>query len=252
MSTYTMKELSNVYASYCGSAIAVCRLTREIVGGQPATDEGIRAFAKHHLKIPDDQIEDVVARIKGEEIGECDKTPEAGELKEKESYGLNVLRRSAFGPWLGDWQIKAALKQAASRVGLFVSKRGTKGDIAEMGRISAHGISLHGPEFHIYLIDSESEAPAGVEYKKFFGSVTTPSGRKSIVNDAECCLIGSRFEFQFQWYDGKLTEADMVSIFSALPVIGLGSAKSLEQGKIEIEKLEIEMSQRPAKAPKEQ
>jgi hypothetical protein len=241
MSSYTMKDLSPVYAAYCGSAIAVCRLTREIVGGQPATDEGIRAFAKHHLKIPDEQIEAVVARIKGEEIGERDTTPATGEIKEKESYGLNVLRHSDFGPWIGDWQIKAALKQAASRVGLFVSKRGTRGDVAEMGKVSAHGISLHGPEFQVHLIDSETDEAAQTEYQKFMGRVNTPAGAKSIVNDAECAPSGSRFSFRFQWYDAKLTEPDIVSIFAALPVIGLGSAKSLERGKFDIESLDIEL-----------
>ena len=251
MSRYTMQDLSAAYAAYCGSAIAVCRLTREIVGGQPATDDGIRAFAKYHLKIPDDQIEAVVARIKGEEIGERDKTPESGELKEKESYGLNVIRHSRFGPWLGDFQLKAALKQAASRVGLFVSKRGSKGAIAEMGKVSAHGISVHGPEFQIHLIDSEADAPAKTEYKRFWGSVNTPSGRKSIVSDAEICPIGSRFAFRFQWFDDKLTEADMVSIFAALPVVGLGSAKSLEQGKIEIETLDIEFPPKRKKPAEE-
>lgn len=92
MSRYTMKDLSTAYAAYSGSAITVCRLTREIVGGQPATDEGIRAFAQHHLHIPEDKLDEVVARIKGEEIGERETTPPNGEVKEKESYGLNVLR----------------------------------------------------------------------------------------------------------------------------------------------------------------
>ena len=247
MSSYTMKDLNAVYSAYCGSATAVCRLTREIVGGQPATDDGIRAFAKHHLHIPDEEIEQVVARIKGEEIGERDTTPATGELKEKESYGLNVLRHSAFGPWVGDWQIKAALKQAASRVGLFVSERGSKGCIAEMGKVSAQGISLHGPEFQIHLIDPESEAPAQTEYQKFMGRVNTPSGAKSIVNDAETCPAGSRFSFRFQWYDAKLTEKHMVQIFAAMPVIGLGSAKSLERGKFDIESLDIDMPKRKDK-----
>ena len=244
MSSYNMKDLTAVYGAYCGSAVATCRLTREIVGGQPASDDGIRAFAKHHLKLADDQIEAAVARIKDEEIGERNTTPEAGEVKEKESYGLNVLRHSEFGPWIGDWQLKAALKQAASRVGLFVSKRGTKGDIAEMGKVSAHGISLHGPEFQIHLIDSEIDSAARTEYQKFFGSVNTPAGRKSIVNDAEVCPAGSRFSFSFHWFDGKLTEKDIVTIFSALTVVGLGSAKSLERGRYDIETLDIEMSKK--------
>jgi hypothetical protein len=248
MSTYTMKDLTTVYTAYCGSAVAVCHLTREIVGGQPATDDGIRAFAKHHLKLRDDQIEAAVARIKGEEIGERDKTPVAGEVQERESYGLNVLRHSAFGPWIGDWQIKAAMKQAASRVGLFVAKRGCKGDMAEMGKVSAHGISSHGPDFQVHLIDAETETAARTEYQRFWGSVTTPSGKKSIETDAECCPAGSRFAFQFQWFNAKLTEKDIVSIFAALPVIGLGSAKSLERGKLEIDSLTVELPKKKTEA----
>ena len=249
MSSYTKHDLNAVYNHYCGSAIAVCRLTRELVGGQPATDDGIRAFAKHHLKLAEDQIEAAVARIKREEISERNTTPEAGEIKEKESYGLNTLRHSAFGPWLGDWQIKAALKQAASRVGLFAAKRGTKGDVAELGMVTAHGISLHGPEFQVHLIEpaENGNGPAQTEYQKFMGRVNTPSGAKSIVNDAETCVIGSRFSFRFQWFDAKLTEKDMLSIFAAMPVVGLGSAKSLERGKYDIESLEIDL---PKRAPK--
>jgi hypothetical protein len=118
-----------------------------------------------------------------------------------------------------------------------------------MGKVSAHGISVHGPEFQIHLIDSESEAPTETEYQKFMGRVNTPSGAKSIVNDAECAPAGSRFSFRFQWYDAKLTEADIVSVFAALPVIGLGSAKSLERGKFDIESLDIEMPE--AKKPRQ-
>lgn len=240
MSTYTMRDLVKTYEAYCGEAIASCRFTREIVGGQPATPEGIQAFCLHHLHIPEGpELDAAVKRILGEEIGEREVTTETGELKEKESYGLNVLRHDDFGPWIGDWQLKAALKQGASRVGLFVSKRGSKGDMAEMGKISAHGISLHGPDFRIHLMDESGEAPAATIYQKFLGRVNTPTGAKSIVNDAECAPAGTRFEFRFQWYDGKLTEKDIVAIFAALPVIGVGSVKSLERGKFDIERLEV-------------
>ena len=69
-----------------------------------------------------------------------------------------------------------------------------------------------------------------------------PSGAKSIVNDAECAPAGTTFEFRFQWYHGKLKETDIVQIFAALPVIGIGSVKSLERGKFNIETLEINMA----------
>jgi hypothetical protein len=240
MSKYTMKDLEAAYDEYSGEAIAICTMTRELVGGMPASPEGIRAFCLHHLHIPEGpELDAAVSRITGEELGERDVTPEAGEIKEKETYGLNVIRRSEYGPWIGDWQIKAAIKQAASRVGLFAQKRGTRGDVAEMGKVSAHGISVHGAPFRVHLIDASEDAPAQTFYQKFMGRVTTPSGAKSIVNDAECAPIGSRFAFRFQWFDNKLTEKDIVSIFSALPVVGVGSVKSLERGKFEINELEV-------------
>ena len=240
MSVYTTKDLSETYGKYCGEAIAECRLTRQVVGGVPASKDGIKAFVIHHLHIAEGPEADAaVARIMNEEVGERDTPQGEGEIKEKESYGLNVIRRDEFGPFLGDWQFKAALKQAASRVGLFMSKRGTKGDMAEMGKVSAYGVSLHGPEYKVYLMDPMGTVPASTYYQKFMGRVSTPSGAKSIVNDAECAPEGSRFGFRFQWYNGKLTEADVVKIFSALPVVGIGSVKSLECGKFDIERLEI-------------
>jgi hypothetical protein len=240
--TYDAKQLRQVYDKFCGQAVARCRLTREVVGGQPATESGVRAFAQHHLHIPEGpELDAAVSRILREEVGEGETTPENGEVKERESYGLNVLRRDEHGPWLGDWMLKAAIKVAASRVGLFQAKRGSKGDMAEMGKVSAWGISAVGPDNQIYLRDESGENPAQTYYEKFMGRVNTPAGAKSIVNDAECAATGSRFEFRFQWYDGKLTENDMVKIFAALPVIGVGSAKALERGKFEIEELTIDM-----------
>ena len=240
MSTYTKQDLSKIYDGYCGEAIVACRLTRQVVGGVPADKEGIKAFVIHHLHIAEGPDADAaVARIMNDEVGERDAVQGEGEIKEKESYGVNVIRRDTAGPWLGDWQFKAALKQAASRVGLFVAKRGTKGDMAEMGRVTAHGVSAGGPEYRIYLMDSTGATPAATYYQKFMGRVNTPNGAKSIVNDAECVSAGSTFGFRFQWYNSKLTETDLLKIFSALPVVGVGSVKSLECGKFDIERLEI-------------
>jgi hypothetical protein len=242
MSHYTQNDLNKTYAEFCGQAIAFCRMTRELVGGQPATKDGVRAYVAHHLGIPDGPEQDAaVQRIMREEIGERETTPETGEVKERECYGLNVIRKDDFGPWLGDWQLKAAIKQSASRAGLFAKKRGTKGDIAEMGRVSAHDFSLHGPDYMIHLVDSDGN-PCETVYQRFMGRVNTPQGAKSIVNDAECILPGARFAFRFQWFNGKLTESDIVSIFAGLPIVGVGSVKSLERGKFEIESLDIDVN----------
>ena len=153
---YSQQDLQDRYCKFTEHATAHCIFTTELVGGISADEAGIRAFVKHHLHLPEEQIEAAVRRIMTEEVGERDTTPETGELTEKLTYGVNVFRRSPAGPWIGDWMVKACIKAAASRLGLFASKRGSKGDIAEMGRVAAIGDSFLAPDRpeQIYLVDS--------------------------------------------------------------------------------------------------
>lgn len=141
METFNLKDLQNEYARLTRRARAYCISTREIVGGVSAEKAGIEAFVQFQMKLAPDSPEFVSAvnKIMADELGEHDLRPETGELDEKLTYGICVLRRSIYGPWLGDWMIHACLKAAASRIGLLVSKRGAKGAITEMGRVQAIG-----------------------------------------------------------------------------------------------------------------
>lgn len=237
---YNMKQLEALYQKMTVRAVATCVLRTELVGGVSADEDGIRSFVAHHLKLSGDEAEAAVHRIMTEEVGERSTTPEGGELDEKLTYGITVIRRDAAGPWIGDWMVKACLKAAASRLGLFVSKRGSKGDMAEMGRVQAVGDSLmtvERPE-RIHLCGADG-SPAQTYFQEFKGRVQTPQGAMSIVGNKECAPPGSRFSFEFRFYDGKLTPADVANMFAAAQNIGLGSAKAFERGKFAVENLEV-------------
>jgi hypothetical protein len=237
--TFSLDQLKGRYQRITASCIAECTLATECVGGVNADENGVRAFVTHHLGLVGSEAESAVARIVSEELGERDAPSETGELKEKLSYGINMIRRDQHGPWLGSWMVKACLKAAASRLGLYAQKKGTKGDMAEMGQAQGYGISLLDPEapYKIYLIDKNSDTPATTRFSEFKGRVSSPQGSKSIVNHNECVPEGSRFSFEYRFYDGKLTEDDVADIFASAMVIGLGSAKAFDRGKFSINKL---------------
>ena len=240
MGKYGPKDLEEAFESFTARVTATCEFTKEVVGGQPADRAGVEAFVKHHLKIGTDEVGAVTDRIMREEVGERDTTPDGGEVKELESYGVRVIRKDEKGPWIGDWMVKACMKAAASRLGLFQAKGkiGSKGDLAEMGRIRAIGNSLNGDPERIHLFDADGK-PAGTTFQKYHGRVSTPQGARSIVHDSETAPAGSRFAFELRFPPKRLSEKDVVMIFAAMRNIGLGSAKALERGKFEVLDLEI-------------
>lgn len=240
--TYTAEDLKARYATFTALVQAECTLETELVGGQPATDEGLRMFVKHHLKLENQAAEEAFGRIKQAEIGTRELPEEAGELEEYEVGSYNCIRRDAFGSWLGDWMPKACLKAAASRLGLFQKARGSKGDLAEMGLVRALGISLLNPlqPERIYLIDSKLGCPVGTFWQRFMGRVHTPQGSKSIVTWSECAPPGTRFSFELRYYPARLTQDNMADVFAAAMVLGLGSCKSFERGKFRVDKLSFD------------
>lgn len=240
---FNFTDLRKRYEDLTVSVIAQCTFATESVGGQPAGPEGVRAFAQHHLELKGKELDEAVARILKEEIGERDITPEGGELKEKLTYGINVIRRDAIGPWLGSWMPKACLKAAASRLGYFTGIRGLKGDMAEFGSVQAVGLSLR-DETHperIYLVDAEKNIPVTTYFKRFPGRVSGPSGSKSIIHDSECVPPGTRFAFEYRFKGDRFTkpQEQVADIFAVAMIIGLGSVKAVDCGKFSINSLTI-------------
>lgn len=241
---YTFAELKERYEDKTASVQCFCTVATELVGGVPADEKAIRAFAEHHLGLSNPEERDkAVQRILKEEVGERDVTPELGEIKEKQVYGVNVVRRTEIGPWLGDWMVKACIKQAASRLGVFTEIRGSKGNFAEAGRVSAIGSSLKESEHpeRIYVTNSSPKTPAHTYFKEFMGRVQSPRGAMSIIHHSECIAPGSQFAFEFRFLPGKVKEEDIRDVMAMSMIMGLGSVRSMECGKFRIEKCVVDL-----------
>ena len=181
-------------------------------------------------------------RIKTAEAG-INTTPPEGEVEEESSYSVSIIRRHNDWRWIAEHQIKALLKQAASRVGIFVAKKGSKGDIAEMTAIKASGASVCDPEawwkIGLYDLSEAEEKPATSEFICTKGQVSGASGKRSIVTYAECVRNGY-LSFDICWPPNKIKEKEMITILAAASQIGLGSELSLGNGKFEIVSAEID------------
>lgn len=236
---YTAKDLEDRFLELTGIARVRATFQTELVGGAPADEAGARIFVQHHLKLEGDEAEAAIRRILSEEMGQPEGEVGEGELEEHRTYGLSILRRDECGPWIGTWMVKACLKCAATRLGLFMSKRGSKGDVAEGGRvigIEASACAVHVDRVH--LVDEE-DLPAKTYFRQFKGRVSSPRGSVSIVGDRECAPVGTRIAFEFRWKKGKLQDDDIANLFAMAQNIGLGSAKAFERGKFTIQELEI-------------
>ncbi len=252
---FQLSDFQKKFEDLTARAICQCTLVTDCVGGQPADEKGVRQFVEYHLKLVGTEAEEAVKRILSEEIGEKDilalkasgEEDEGAELKEREVYGINIVRRDKYGPWLGNWMIKACLKAAASRIGLFKKKLGTKGDLAEMGRAMAYGDSLRNQKRpdQIYVYDPRisitSKTPVDTHYEKFMGRVTTPQGSKSIVHWSEVIPAGAKFDFEYRFGSTRFTKDDVVGVFALAQNIGLGSVKAMERGKFQIDKMTLEI-----------
>lgn len=237
---FTSEEFESRYRDLSAAVVVTAEFTTPLVGGQPAQDSGISAFVEHHLKLTGTEAEAAVKRIRAEEVsGEVKLDDPEGELDERAVYGLNSLRHSPSGPYLGSWMIHAAIKQAASRLGIFQKQKGSKGDMSEAGRVIATGNSLQvveRPDWIHLLAPPQTNGTllSHTTWEKFMGRVNTPQGSKSIVHWSECAPAGTRFEFEYRYLSTKVKKSHILDILALLQTVGLGSAKALGRGKVRI------------------
>lgn len=241
MAKQTMQEKLNALLESHRTAIRVkCRMQLPLAGGLPATENGLRYFVKSHMGIPEDsdEFESVLEKVQ-EEIGARDTTSEEGELSTEHIYSLNVIRRSQHGPYVMEHMLKALLKQAASRIGVFQKNRGSKGDLAEMGSVLAIEDSLQNPDrpWEVYLRNGVGAAKTHFDIVQ--GCPSGPKGKKSIQTHTEVTDEGTRFAFELRFGKGKITKDLAMHIIAASTQIGLGSCLSLPYGKFIVEDLEF-------------
>jgi hypothetical protein len=217
-------------------------LDRHLVGGQPATEPQLRAYIEHWLKIDpaSPEFQKTFDRIRKEELGHVEPEKPEGELEDKKVYGINCLRRDERGVYILNHMVQAMIKQTASRLGLMMIKKGnlgSKGDLAEMGKVQAIGKSLIDPagNWKIYAFMPDGSAPK-THYETLRGSVQTANGRMSIMYDAEMLDAGAQFEFRFSWASGRLTCEDLARVIINTQNVGLGSGRSLGFGRFRLVK----------------
>lgn len=241
--TYTQRDLDAILEEEgkIASVRVRLRFPRNFAGGQPAGEKELKAFIQHHLGISPDAPEfmETYARIRREEMGE-ETTPEGGEVQTEQVYGVNIIRKSDKGPFILEHQIKAWLKTAASRMGIFKTKIGSKGDLAEMGMVTACGDSLQSAlrSWEIYL--RKDGGPVGTSFVNVSGRVNTPSGAKSIQHHSEVTDEGAVIEFRVSWTKIKFSMEDMLKTLAAASRDRLGSMRSIGYGDIEIISVEAE------------
>lgn len=228
-----MKSLSDVYNNLTSSIRVEARFTTRFFGGLPASDEGLRGFIRYQMGIKDpEEIEKQVARIRLEESG-VSVTPELGEIPEERVYGVTSLLRDEQGRvYIASRQLKANLEQCATRLGIFAKHKGQgiKGNFAEGGSVRGWGASLDAarPD-HIYVVSPKTG------FQNLMGSISTPMGKKSIIRTAEYIESGATFSYEFRFLPvTKLEESEIVNILALSQVVGLGAARGLEYGKMEI------------------
>ena len=241
--TLHQEDLDKLLGQTRKTATIQCRMLRPLAGGVPASEKALKAFVEHHLGIPPESSEfgKALERIQKEEIGERDTTPEGGEVQTEDVYQVNVLRSNGHGPFILEHQLKALLKQAASRLGIFAAKgkRGSKGDLAECSTISAHDASLDEENpWNILLVNKDGE-PAQTCFEIISGRVNTPKGWKSIQHHTEIAPAGSLFAFRLDWMPTKLSGNDIIDIIAMATQIGIGSCLSLGYGRFEVVEMEV-------------
>lgn len=259
--TFDRAQLDARFEELFHYAHVTCRLTTPLLGSQPADEKGIRGFVESYLKLEGQEAEDAIQRIEeqelhkrrtGEDADVTDTTPAGAELETKHTYGVKCHRRSAFGPWIGSWQIKACAKNAATSRDLFVQKRGSKNQMTEMGNVKPFALDETYMELthtnydprSIHIFSSEEfNQPAPTAFTRLKGSVSNAGAKMAIMVDSEVIEPGAWFRFVFGWGERatKLTPDDVTDMLLAMQNIGLGSGRSFDSGRFRIEDLRLEV-----------
>ncbi len=232
---FTYEDLSQRYSQMTTRVLVNCEALTPLVGGLTASDSGIRAFIQHHLMITDPaEAEKTFLRIKAEELGEKPVPSETGELQEQLTYGINMIRHTELGPYLGNWMIHANLKTAMSRVDIFATLRGSKGNVTEGGIVYPTGISKRDDRPDCVYLMAPDGSPATTYFDEFKGRVQSPRGSVSVMHHSECVPAGTLFSYEFKFLRGKMTDNDIRDFLAISMIVGIGSVKSLGNGKFRI------------------
>ena len=144
-----------------------------------------------------------------------------------------------MGLYIGDYFIKAAVKQYTSLMKITQKKRGTKQTVGEALFVKGiNGDSLIESKVHFHDLREE---PDGIE--EFCGHVTTMQGKRSILKNMEY-VEKPTVRFQLWILESRmqavkeLKEEDVFKVMVFGQECGIGSARSFEKGKFDLIKFD--------------
>lgn len=186
------------------------KFRERVYGGIPKTEKMIENYVSSKFGVENVDLAE-----------ELKKEVDLVEETEKVSCGF---RRDNGRPFLGDYQLKALLKQSATRLRLTTKKKGSKQDLTD-------GLFVNRKLF----FTKDGEPVMDVDgSEEFCGHVQTRKGKRSILKQSEY-IEGGELAFTIRVIKGGLVSAKNIKDLLLLgQEIGLGSNRSFESGKYDL------------------
>lgn len=193
-----------------------CKFRERIYGGIPKSKELIDNYVSSKFGV---ENSDLAKQLK--------KEVDLDEELEKISCGF---KQDQGQPYISDYQVKAMLKQAASRLKITTKKRGSKQDITDGLWVSRR----------IFFHNGEGTIKGPLRTEEFCGHVTGPRGKRSILKASEF-IEGAEISITIRLLKvAILSGKNLKDCFLLGQEIGLGSNRSFEAGKYDLLEFEKE------------
>jgi hypothetical protein len=193
------------------------RFRDRVYGGIPKSKELIELYIKS--KFGEENM-DLADKVKKEM--DVKETLDLEEQMEKVTTGFRVKNKS---PHLADYQIKAMIKQCATRLRITTKKRGSKNDITD-GMFVTKRIFFYG--------QNEKKIEGPLEVEDFCGHVMTRQGKRSILKSSEYVEKAYAIFTIRVIKNAVLSEKNLKEMLLLGQEIGLGSNRSFEKGKFDL------------------
>jgi len=210
----------------------VIKIRNRIDGGVPASPDLIGPWIEAKTGYKDEKTKAII-KEHIDNLAEAKREVE----EELEECSWNTFHQDAEGRYyLKPYQLKAALRECATLLGIFQKKRGSK-------QIYQHGMEIKGleHEFRIYIRDCEE--PLREEKPIHVG---TAQGKRNALKRTDHFIEGATLEFNV-WIlktdpseTRHIGEKDTVIMLTLAQENGLGANRSQGSGKFEVMELEAD------------
>lgn len=211
------------------------KFRERVYGGIPKSSELIDKYVSSKFGVENTDLAEKLKEevgLRDEEVDNADrveKLKEEADLKEELEKVTTGFKVKDGEPYISNYQIKAMLKQAANRLKITSKKKGAKQDIVD-------GLFLADPKVFLKVNGNLAEQPLPTE--EFAGHVTTPHGKRSILKASEY-VEEAYAEFVVRLiHTSILSPKELLDCFLLGQEIGLGSNRSFETGKYDLEVFE--------------